>query len=163
MTWEFATRSSRKGIERIFVFDGLKHLIHYHSDLIKVLGLLNAHRANVEYELPDGSVLPEPLAFSLAGYAILANFHETRRAPMTIHDMLGPKAQADVMAAFRGAVCFVLLHELGHIELGHLRFSEVRSERGHLSLQEPELLNAYQEAELEADAFAMNLIPAEML
>lgn len=154
-----AVPQARKGIERIFVFDGLKHLIHYHSDLIKVLGLLQAHRPGVEYQLPDGSVLSESLAFSMAGYSILANFHETRRVPMTIHDMLGPKAQAEVLAAYRGALCFVLLHELGHIELGHLKFSEVRSERSHLSLREPEALSSYQEAELEADAFAMNLIP----
>lgn len=155
-----AIPNMRRRVKRIIVFDGLKHLIHYHTDLIKVLDRLQVHRPDAQYELPDGSTVAECLAFSMAGFSILSDFLETLRTPVAIHDMLGPRARAEVVAAFRGALCFVLLHELAHIELGHLSISGVNSERLHFSLLEREAMNACKEDELAADAFAIGLIPS---
>lgn len=147
--------------KRIIIFDGLKHLIYYHIALIKVLDRLQKHREASKYSLSDGEALPESLAFSLAGYSILANFQENRQIPLAINDILGERAQGEVLAAFHGALCFVLLHELAHIELGHLSNKKLRSERFQPVLLEPEPLNQWQAEEMEADQYAWQLIQAE--
>jgi hypothetical protein len=151
----------RRQTKQIIVFDGLKHLIHYHASLIRVLDRLQTLRPDAEYMLPNGSTEPEALACSMAGYALLDDFQKTFRKPVFVHDMLGRHARAEIAAAYRGALCFTLLHELAHIELGHLAFSPARSETRQFSLLEPEALNACQYDELAADAFALCLIPQQ--
>jgi hypothetical protein len=151
----------RGQVKRIIVFDGFKQFVCFHTYLIKVLDQLQVHRSEVQYKLPNGSLVNESLAFSIAGYSILSDFQKTRRLPVSIHDMLGPRARNDVIAAVCGALGFVLLHEIGHIELGHIDKSGVYSERQHFSLLEQEVLNLSKENEIAADKFAIGLIPHE--
>jgi hypothetical protein len=75
--------------------------------------------------------------------------------------MLGERAQGELIAAFRGALCFVLLHELAHIELGHLSTKRLRSERFQPVLLESEPLNQWQAEEMEDDLYAWELIQPE--
>ena len=147
--------------QKIIVFDGLKHLIYYHIALVKVLDQLIKHRDTSKYSLPNDEVISESLAFSLAGYSILSDFQETRQIPIAINDILGERVQGELLAAFRGALCFVLLHELAHIELGHLSTKRLRSERFQPALLESETLNRWQEEEMEADLYAWQLIQSE--
>lgn len=143
---------------KIIVFDGIKHLIYYHIALIKVVDRLQKHRDSAKYLFSDGELIQESLAFSMAGYSILTDFQETRRVPAAINDMLGERAQGELIAAFRGALCFVLMHELAHIELGHLSTNRLRSERFQPVLLESETLNQWQAEEMEADLYAWHLI-----
>jgi hypothetical protein len=146
------------GRRRIFVFEGLQRLVLFYADLVKVLDALQELRPNARAAF-DTEMLPEALAFSMAGFSTLSNAMSEQRMPATIHDMLGPIARRDVLSAYRLAMTFVLLHELGHIELGHLGLDGVRSERGHLDLAQPEPLSDFQLDELGADAFAFGLLP----
>lgn len=95
---------------------------------------------------------------SMAGFSILADAVVNDRFPVLLHDMLGPLARSDVIVAYRLGVLFVVFHELGHIELGHLTASRGRSERQPFALAEPELLSGPQQDEIEADAFALDHI-----
>ena len=143
---------------RIFVFQGLLQILYYIIHLIRVLERLQALRPVARFSL-DGEDLPEALAFSMAGFSILSDALLEQRFPaVLLHDMLGPIARADALSAYRFAVLFVLLHELGHIESGHLQSSQVRSERPAMALAEPERLSVIQTQELTADAFALDRI-----
>lgn len=160
-----------KRLKKILVFDGIKYFILFHTDLIKVLDQLQSHRPNIQYTFPNGSVVNESLAFSMAGYSILSyfqkpksefsdsDFQKIKRIQESIHDMLGTRARNDVTVAVYGALVFVLLHEIGHIELGHIGKTGVYSERQHFSLLEQEALSKSKENELAADKFAIRLIP----
>lgn len=146
---------------RIVVFDGLRHLILFHTNLTKVLEQLQRCRPQATHQLSDGTVLPEALAFSLAGYSILADFLTSLHSPPVLADVLGPVPKAHALAAYKGAMCFVLLHELAHIRLGHLRGEPTRSETLAASILSPEVLTEAQQDELGADRYALALIPAE--
>lgn len=160
-----------KRIKKILVFEGMKYFISFHTDLIKVLDQLQFHRPNIQYRFPNGSIVNESLAFSMAGYSILSyfqkpksefsdyDFQKLKRVQESIHDMLGTKARNEVIVAVYGALVFVLLHEIGHIELGHIGKTGVYSERQHFSLLEQEALSLSKENELAADNFAIRLLP----
>jgi hypothetical protein len=143
--------------KRIFVFEGFQQLFLYFAYLIRVLDGLQNHRANAEIVV-EGERLAEPLAFSMAAFSILSNAMARQFWLPPLEDMLGPRAKSEVMYAYRAGMLFVLLHELGHIELGHLGLDGVRSERGHFDLAEPELLSEIQREELEADDFAFEAL-----
>lgn len=144
---------------RILVFSGLQHLTYYYFDLMRVLEALQTLRPDA-VAVVDGERMPEALAFSLAGFSILADAMINSRTPGLIHDMLGPRAQRDVLNGYVQATGFVLLHELGHLELGHASFDRAHSERAHFSLLEPQQLQQAQIEELEADRFAFEILPA---
>lgn len=71
--------------------------------------------------------------------------------------MAPPQRQQELRHAFAGAAWWLLLHELGHLELGHLG-SGTGPRPPRLanpgSLVVPEALSSFQVEELEADAYA---------
>ena len=146
---------------RIIVFDGLQQLFVFYADIIRVLDALQIHRPNATAEIGNETML-EVDAFSLSAFSILSDSLTNLRQPIVIHDMLGPKARAEVMSAYQLGMTFVLLHELGHIELGHVNLSTVRSERAHIGLAISEELDAFQRDELAADAYAFGLLPPRL-
>lgn len=146
--------------KKIILNNGLIQFLLFHSDLIRVLDYLIIHRSEKKYQLPDGSIEDEKFIFSMAAYSLLAQFACKKISDLpNIHDILDEKAGKEVVAAVHGGICFILLHELGHIELGHLNLFE-DIERQSFDLVEEESLSARKEWELAADSFAFNLIPS---
>jgi hypothetical protein len=148
---------NKHGQRQIFVFDGLLRLIHYYVELITVLDRLKALRPDAELTI-DGITKSEQLAFSMAGFAIMEDFLSTGRTPFTLSEILGPTARANIRAGYLGAVLFVLLHELGHLELGHIDNTGLRAELFAAELALPEQINRYKQQELEADAYSFQAV-----
>jgi hypothetical protein len=70
-----------------------------------------------------------------------------------IYTLLTEQQKEDSKIAISGALLFIILHELGHIQLGHLDGHNVRpSVKAKLIHEE---LNSTRQIELEADAFAI--------
>ncbi len=69
------------------------------------------------------------------------------------------QAQLNCHASVPGALTFLLLHELGHIQLGHLEGSEARM--SHYDMAFAQQLSDYQLQEAEADEFALDSLRDE--
>jgi len=65
--------------------------------------------------------------------------------------------QADI--SLRGALTFILLHELGHLQLDHIRTGEARL--SHYDMVYEQRLGAYQFMEIEADEYAIGSLSEE--
>ncbi len=77
--------------------------------------------------------------------------------------VLPPDTLGNCRVSVPGALTFLLLHELGHIELGHLDRDEVRM--SHYDMAFEQKLTNYQLQEAEADEFALDALTdgAQML
>jgi hypothetical protein len=126
-----------------------------------VLSLLQLRRPEAIMTVDD-VVQPEALSFSSAGFAIMADSIETGRTPAAIGDILGLKARKNVKMGYLGAVLFILMHEVGHIHLGHLDAVLGYSERPIRSLAIDEPIGDAQSNEFEADAFAYTSLRDEV-
>lgn len=73
--------------------------------------------------------------------------------------VLSPEVLGDCRVSIPGALTFLLLHELGHIELGHLKEDEVRM--SHYDMAFEQQLSDYQLQEAEADVFALEALETE--
>ncbi|MEW8071626.1 MAG: hypothetical protein AB2801_09785 [Candidatus Thiodiazotropha endolucinida] len=69
------------------------------------------------------------------------------------------KIHEKVRHAIAGAATFILIHELGHLRLGHLDNKNIRSMNVQLVVDEA--LSTYQLQELEADEYVLNAILPE--
>jgi len=148
------------GQDQVVVFDGLLYLIRFHVDMINAMVLLQSQRADAHVTV-DGEEMPLWLALSLAGHALIVDAIQSGRPLAGLGDLMGPVAQRRAEIGYAGAVLFLLLHELGHIDCGHLTHGS-RSERSEGMLRVPEALTAHQQNELEADAFAMRCLRGEI-
>jgi hypothetical protein len=159
---------------QIIIFSGLRHLVHFFADYVTVLAHLLRLRPDAMIERPSDRSRGkaddpardtdpdrgEAFLFSAACFAIIADFLRNGRPPSLIHDLLGPAARKNVELGYRTAILFALLHELGHIDLGHLEDGPL-SEVLPIALVEPETLSLYQQDELAADAYAIaHIAPA---
>lgn len=72
------------------------------------------------------------------------------------YQTLSPEALGNCRVSVPGALTFLLLHELGHIELGHLERDEVRM--SHYDMAFEQRLSDYQLQEAEADEFALDAL-----
>ncbi|WP_343699662.1 hypothetical protein [Caulobacter sp.] len=141
---------------QIVIFNGLIQQVHFFADLITVLDGLIALRPETRVDPREGALL-EAEAFSMAGFSLLSAFLRTGQPLPPLHDMLGPGRRQNVKLGVAAAIAFALLHELSHVELGHLA-GGARNDIGHMALLEPEHLSLYQAEELEADRHALELI-----
>ncbi len=73
--------------------------------------------------------------------------------------VLSPDALGDCKVSVPGALSFLLLHELGHIELGHIKEDELRM--SHYDMAFEQQLSDYQLQEAEADNFALDALMEE--
>lgn len=73
--------------------------------------------------------------------------------------LLPEGAKVDCDRAIAGAVLFTLLHELGHIELGHLEDGASRPSRYAVLI--PEEMTEYKREEMDADRFALDSLTDE--
>lgn len=144
----------------IVVFDGLVDHLRFFADLVTILGQLQQHCPDAVLAVDGGEAEPEALLFSTACFAVLADCFAGNRRPPRLHEMLGPKQQRDVDLGVDTAVLFLLLHEMAHIELGHLR-GHATSELAQIALIEPEQLDRTQIEEVEADRQAIGWIRPE--
>jgi hypothetical protein len=151
----------RNGRRQIILFEGLCHLIRYYADLITVLNLIQTLRPTATI-IVEGEPQPEVSALSSAGFAIIADFIESGRTVRTLSPLLGPKSRRNAAIGYLGAVLFILLHELGHLQLGHLAGARDRTERLPLALPIDETIDHYQQQEFDADAFAFRSLRDEV-
>jgi hypothetical protein len=142
---------------KVVVFNGLIHQVHFFADLISVLDGLIACRPEATFLWNGGEAL-EAEVFSMAGFSLLSTFLRTGQLPSPIHDMLGSIRRRNVKLGVAASIAFAALHELAHVELGHLEGLGLRNDIGHLALLEPEPLSRYQAEELAADRHALGLI-----
>lgn len=77
------------------------------------------------------------------------------------YELLPLEALHENAIAINGALTFILLHELGHHELGHMESENEPSSGLQTKLLIPENLSDYQQQELEADRFAMDSLIEE--
>ncbi len=145
---------------QIIIFDGFLYLLRFCVDLYSVLSLMERYRTEEVIDL-DGSSIDEGLAFSMAAHALMVEAVQTGHVLIDIGDMLGPNANRQAAIGFKGAILFLLLHELGHIDCGHLEDGSF-SERSNIELLVSETLDDAQKKELEADDFAMAAIDAKI-
>lgn len=145
---------------QLIIFDGLLYLIRFYADLQNLLALMNTYRSDAQITI-DEEAMPEALALSLAAHALIVENIETGALLPDIGDLLGPIASKRAGIGYAGAVMFLLFHELGHIDCGHLS-SGFLSERNISSLAIPEEINDYQNKEFEADRYAMLCMREEL-
>lgn len=118
------------------------------------------------------AMFPEAMAtYPLSGYRtdlsaleMLSNalmllgcqFYTTASPLPDVCTQLSQASREDCERAISGALLYVLLHELGHLQLGHLERNEIRA----LSVPQavPESLSVFQQQEYEADRFATNAL-----
>lgn len=143
----------KDGRRQVIVFEGLCQLIHFYADLITVFDLLQTQRSDCVV-LVDDAEQPEALAFSLASFALIADFIETGRTLNPISRLLGRRSRRNAAIGYLGAVLFVLLHEAGHLHLGHTEQAPGNSERPPVSPALAEDITPYQQREFDADRFA---------
>ena len=146
-----------KGRRQVIVFGGLLKLIRYYTHLVHVLDLIQKLRSDKTVEV-HGQTKSEAEAFSLAASALTACFVRNGDALPEIDDLLGPVTIQHARNGFESALLFIMIHELGHLMLGHTKQRHLLSERRPVSLALPEEINAYQQDELEADAYAAKAI-----
>ena len=89
------------------------------------------------------------------------NFYRYGQPLPNITSMLSEKAMVDSQIAINGAITFVLLHELGHHQLGHILAIPVDNKVQHKTLI-PENLNIYMKQEFDADNFALGSTKEEV-
>jgi len=143
----------------LLVCRGLFDLVHFQTSLDSVCNLLlqaearHGLRGDPE-QLPSGRM-------NLAGYVILADAYSNLRPPATIADMLGPKALTDVDIGVSTSLVLLLLHELGHVALGHTRARTAGDGAAINAVADPGDGDARVRLELEADAFSLDSVVPE--
>jgi len=159
----FADATARivEGQSQIFLFEGMQAILHFYVSLIRVMDLLALEHPDYRIALGE-TVYPASEAAGMAGFSMLADALQTGRELGAIDDFIEPGAFRNAQFGYQGAVLFVLLHELGHIKLGHLKAGLGRSEVHDLPLAYPEEIRTRLNNEFEADAFALAAIKPEM-
>ncbi|MEM7220019.1 MAG: hypothetical protein AAF515_16755 [Pseudomonadota bacterium] len=148
----------------IVVGDGLIDLLTacgYWSALVGAL----PKSADEVYPLEKHPKIPLSDALAVYTYALLYRYHE-HGEPLPdfralAHQFPNPNLDTQVRDAIAGAVMYILLHELGHLALGHHEGNDVS-----LPFDPPaligEALTLYQQRELEADLWAMEAIRPDL-
>ena len=143
-----------KGRRQVVVFSGLLQVVRQFGDLVTVLSHPQAQRADATLVI-DGNTVSEADEFSKAGFAVLADFTQSGRAMFAVGDILGRTSRRNVNIGYTSAVLFILAHEFGHLYLRHTTTAPIILRRHTLDLVVDEAINADQEAEFEADRFAL--------
>ncbi|MEO1219812.1 MAG: hypothetical protein AAFY42_00485 [Pseudomonadota bacterium] len=149
-----ALARQRRGKPEIILFAGLLRYIQFFFEMIAIGSLLQAIRPDAKVSDGLDGHHEESFLFLLACQVLMTAFVEKGSEPPRLNDLLGENISNSIATGFNGALCFLLLHELGHIELGHTRLS------GHAEpLTSPLLLDEAMSTErlqeFEADGFAL--------
>lgn len=149
------------GRERIIIFDGMIKFVEFFTNAIKISDLLMLNRPNSLFRFPSGRDVPEVFAFLSACIVLMIAFKDKSHAPENLDAILAQDAKNDALAGIYGAVTFIMLHELAHIELDHLSLNGAKSTASAFTLLEEQELGADRHIELEADEHAILQIPQE--
>lgn len=142
------------GTPAILVCRGLFDLVHFQTTLNSACSLLRQTEAKLGMggapeSLPSGRM-------NLAGYVILADAYRHLRPPATIADLLGPKALLDVDLGVSTSLVLLLLHELGHVVLGHTDARSASARATVDTVPDPGESRERLRLQLEADAYALD-------
>lgn len=114
--------------------------------------------------LPDRASDPDELRFMLgltvtkARDLSIASWEDLSKLPRIAH-VFDPANSQQFIDGVLGCLTFIAMHEIGHLELGHL--SCRKCEAGERELIAPEALNEEKHQEFEADLFAFEAVKAE--
>ena len=144
-----------EGRNRIVIASGILDLISH--------SLFLAHFGNVvpdKYEdyfllkLPKKMPLTDLLVNAL--FLLEYRFYSFSEPLPDLKPYIGENQLAAIRTSMSGAVAFILLHELGHLQLGHVTRNTVRPMAIQVAI--PERLNTMQRQELEADQFVTDCL-----
>jgi hypothetical protein len=97
-----------------------------------------------------------------AAYSLLYSYQAIRSPLPRPGDVLPPAVKREKLLTFSKVFWFIFMHEIGHIQLGHLRPGSVTSALTNTALVVPEALDDMKLKEFEADLFLCDsLTPTE--
>jgi hypothetical protein len=157
-----AFASLKSGRPTILVFMGLLDSIQFRVASLKYFERLPASLNDI-HPFPNlpGTSARMGLSLMLDTLHLLLSKNGCPAPPLT--DVLSEEDRKRVrLQQFQG-LCFLILHELAHFDLGHLSLAtrEVRPAIGALLVEEE--LNDFQREELEADAHVLTLLKPELV
>ena len=147
------------GAPAIIVCRGLFDLVHFQTSLHNLCTLLK--KTEQPPEIDHQNELPQSQLMSLAGHVILADAYSQVRPPATVSDMLGRKVIQNIELGVATSLLLLVLHEVGHVELGHTQRSLINKD-----VEVRAVSNAIQSAtreqlEFDADAYSLDCIRKE--
>lgn len=149
-------RQTKDGLPFIIIYDGLLQCFTYRASLYTLFHSVQRTRgAKEECDLKTLMVQ----ATSLAYWFYLSGEHV--EFP-NIHGVLGDEHRQQVQVAISSISAFVVMHEVGHIKLGHLSSSLPPLPQICSSLEFEES-NQRKAMELEADTFALSSFKKEFM
>ena len=154
----FVQISDQTGQGQIVISEGMIALV---SAGIKDAWLQKLIPSHLETK-PVGR-LGQPLQLVLNATTTLLRYHFYRYGkPLpNYYGVLDQEARRNIAIALSGALTFMLLHELGHLALGHLNRETTRL--AHYDMVFAQDLTDYQLQEAEADQYAMDALKPEAI
>jgi hypothetical protein len=154
MTWQ--------GTPTIVVFDGLLDLVVAIMEMSYAVRELPRDLEHV-FPHPDFPAVSTNAWAEVIFLRLINRFLTDGEPPPDLRRIISsPTIERDIQHAFVGAAWWFLLHELGHIELGHGRFSDGQF---RLAISEglvvDEELSVFQQQEFDADAFVFDCLTDE--
>ncbi|OCW59581.1 hypothetical protein [Hoeflea olei] len=139
----------------LLVCRGLFDVVHFQTSLISVGSLLS--RLETETDESGETLSPSHL-LNLAGHIALVDAYENLWPPVTIADMLGPRAAKDVELGVSTSLLLLILHELGHVALGHTTRVDVGGAIQVDIVPHTSSLSSRRSIELAADAYSVEAV-----
>lgn len=152
----YSQRLSQREI--IVIGSGFIDLLEAAAFSAQIIGRLPAEAESI-YPLPELAILSLSDIFANFLTALIASFYRSGEALPNIIGLLSKSEIEAARLSFSGAVMFTLLHELGHLELGHIGGETTRIAAMKSAVEED--LSIHQKQELEADAYAISALSAE--
>jgi hypothetical protein len=119
---------SRGSVPAIAVCAGLFELVHFQCTLPVLCSLLQdteLGRVRISGDPDDDMTLAD--CAMLAGHVVLSDAYAELRHLPTLAQMLGPRARRNIELGVSASMALLLLHECGHIALGHSRRGTTRN------------------------------------
>ncbi|MEO1729472.1 MAG: hypothetical protein AAFR64_01900 [Pseudomonadota bacterium] len=148
----------RRGMGQIVIFAGILRLVQFFFEMLNVSSRLQAVRPEATIDDGLGGQHSDSFLFLLACQVLMSAFMERGEEPVSLSDMLSEEQNNTIAFGFNGALCFLLLHELGHIELGHTALGMHSEPMAMYGLLEPEDLSNEQAQEFDADDYALEAL-----
>lgn len=149
----------RKGIPYIFIFDGLLDMAVATAEMSFVIQGLPTELDN-SFPISNFPDISTKAWATLISTALINRFLTHGEALPNFQLLIpSPTIRGHIEHALLGVVWWTLLHELGHIELGHMQLEEGQS---RLTISKEMLVNEeisiFQHQEFEADEYVFNCL-----
>lgn len=144
-----------EGKNRIVIASGILDLIS-HSLFLAHFGNVVPDKYEAYFLLKFPKKLPLADLLTNALFLLEYRFYSLGEPLPDLKPYIDDNQLAAIRTSMSGAVAFILLHELGHLQLGHVTRNTVRPVTIQPAI--PERLNTMQQQELEADQFVTDCL-----